>query len=93
MVGGSPRPTFGASSRPAPAQRGTVTVVVVVDGFHYDGRDYCWRDEVEIPRAHLDAWLQGGWVRLAEEDTAQYSAEQCVRDVRDVVERFLSGRR
>ncbi len=62
-------------------------VVVVVAGFYYGGRSHRYLDELEVPAPHVQAWLDGGHVRAAEEFTSD------TRDVRDLVDGFMANGR
>lgn len=58
------------------------TVVVASQGFHYQGRYYRERDELDVPAEQLSRWLDGGHVRLPREQR---------HDARTIVAAFDRG--
>lgn len=48
----------------------TVRVCVVVDAFHFAGRDFYYHDDHDVPAEMAAVLLDKGYVRLAKERTA-----------------------
>lgn len=49
---------------------------MIVSGFYYGGRSYHYHDEVVLPAAHVDAWLESGYVRRSDTVQGMNSAAQ-----------------